>query len=111
MEDLFKLSQPSPEEVQRLLESFGRNWPALLASITALSFGIWLIFDDYKDYGKVDRPTHHVYTGFIPFAGGLLGLGFTCFQILADAYPALRPATKSMDDAKYYSRTILEAMK
>lgn len=103
--------QPPGDISQKLLESFSRNWPALMASATALTLGVWLIYDDYHDYGKIDRPTHHVYTGFIPFIGGLLGLGFTCFQILADIYPALKPVSKSMDDAKYYSHAILQAMR
>lgn len=103
---------PSQQEIyQRLVESLSRNWPALLGSITALATGIWLIFDDLKDYGKVDRPTHHVYTGFIPFIGGLIGLGFTCVTIIGDVYPWLRLGQQQVNQMKQYSKALLEAMR
>jgi len=101
-------------------EAVRENLPLIAGSLLSFITGAVLIADDWRDFGKTDRPTHHVYTGFIPFFAGLIGLGTAAANIAQKVNKSNVKAKKSKAASKKvekefkiheYAPEILEALK
>jgi len=96
-------------------EAVRENLPLIAGSLLSFITGAVLIADDWRDFGKTDRPTHHVYTGLIPFFAGLIGLG-TAAANIAQKVNKSKAAKKSKKVEKEfkiheYAPEILEALR
>jgi len=94
-------------EDNRLLRALVNHLPHLAGSATVIGTGMFLTFDDIKDFGRLDRP-HHVYLGLAAILGGLTALALTISDIMDEA--GLKKAGKRYS-MKEYSERILEMMK
>ncbi len=77
----------------KLVDVIMKYLPEISLTLATIATGVFLILDDKKDFGKTDRIWHHVYTGLIPFIGGLSSLAYITNEILTEYHGA--PLQKS----------------
>ena len=95
-------------------EAVRENLPLIAGSLLSFITGAVLIADDWRDFGKTDRPTHHVYTGLIPFFAGLIGLGTAAVNITQRVNKSNTTTAKKVEKEfklEEYAPEILEALK
>lgn len=84
-------------DLEKIMEQIAEDIPLLIASLLNIIGGIYLLFDDYKDFGKMDHKGkyvdgsifgairevfHHWHFGFIILSLGFISLILVIFRIL-----------------------------
>jgi hypothetical protein len=77
---------PLAKQVAEVLRLIQDRSPVLAGALSALGLGAYLMLDDAKDFGRLDR-LHHWQYGAALLLGGVAGVGFGVLDMLSKNPP------------------------
>jgi len=84
-------------DLERILEAVKPHIPLLLGGLTTFIGGVFMLFDDVKDFGRIER-LHHWQYGVILVVLGALTTAIALTYIVTDLYGGVEewPKTSSV---------------